>query len=195
MNETINSEVRKELDAANWDDLLPRLLKYARSKLYKTQLVSKITIEPEDLVSEAIALAYGVGQNDGYRHWNKETFPDLCIFLFSVIKSLVSHKIEHHIKFPAQEIGDFDGATQTPTPEEVIIQKNNLSKIYQRIYESVEGDDEMETVILCIEEGFDTPREIASQTGYEIPRVNNILKRIRRKLSPLKDEIISEKRN
>jgi hypothetical protein len=44
-----------------------------------------------------------------------------------------------------------------------------------------EGDEEMGIVVMCLQDGISKPREISEQTGYDVDRVNNILKRMRRK--------------
>jgi len=193
MKKTINPEVLQELEEADWNDLLPRLLKYARYKSLKLLQFGHIVADPEELVEKAIGLAYGVGEDDGYREWNKEKFPDLYIFLLTIINSIVSHLIEHHKKFPTDGIEDQEILSASPNPEEVVIQTDNLEKIQKRIYQAVEGDDEIETVILFIGEGLTAPRDIAAQTGFDIARVNSILKRIRRKLRPLYSELFPEK--
>jgi hypothetical protein len=37
-------------------------------------------------------------------------------------------------------------------------------------------------VIVCIEDGISKPRHIAEETGFEINKVNNLLRKLRRKL-------------
>jgi len=192
MEKTINPEVRQELDEADWDDIFPRLLRYAQSRSYKIRWIGSAAADPEELVGEAIALAYGVGKNDGYREWNKEKFPNLLDFLQTIINSLISHLNEHHNKFPSDEIDD-ELSSDNPDPEKLVLQKDLQEKLYNRIYQEVEGDDEMETVILCYEEGITTPRDIAAQTGFDVAQVNNTLKRLRRKLRPLLSQLFPEK--
>jgi len=126
MKKTINPEVRQELDEANWDDLLPRLLKYAQSNCRKIRWIGNIVADPEELVEEAIALAYGVGKNNGYRAWNKEKFPNLHDFLLTIINSIISHLNEHHNKFPSDGIEDQEISSASPNPEKVFIQKDGI---------------------------------------------------------------------
>lgn len=192
MERTINPEVRQELDEADWDDILLRLLSYARIRSYKIRWIGNVAADPEELVGEAIALAYGVGKNDGYREWNKEKFPNLLDFLQTIINSLISHLNEHHKKFPSDELDD-QLSSENPDPEKLVLQKDYQEKLYNRIYQEVEGDDEMETVILYYEEEITTPRDIAARTGLNVIQVNNILKRLRRKLRPLLSQLFPEK--
>jgi DNA-directed RNA polymerase specialized sigma24 family protein len=190
MERTINPEVRQELDEADWDDIFPRLLWYAKLKSYKIRWIGNAAADPEELVGEAIALTYGAGKNDGYREWNKEKFPNLLDFLQTIINSLISHLNEHHNKFPNDELDD-QLSSENPDPEKLVLQKDYQEKLYNRIYQEVEGDDEMETVILSYEEEITTPRDIATRTGLDVTQVNNTLKRLRRKLRPVAQSIIS----
>lgn len=90
-----DTSIHEELEKADWDATLPKVFKYAlsRAKIFKWL---GDEVEPEALVQEAIARAYGVGTGGTYRNWNKETCPDLGNFLIGIIRSMTSHKDEHH---------------------------------------------------------------------------------------------------
>ena len=98
-----NSEIRAELEKADWQEISLQLLRFAVSKAKMLRAIGVADVGPEDLIQQAISLAYGVGPNNTYRNWNKDVYPDLASFLISVIKSIVSHKKEH-----AREISDRD---------------------------------------------------------------------------------------
>jgi len=185
-----NSEIHAELDKADWQEISLHLLQFAVSKAKMLRAMGVVDVGPEDLIQQAISLAYGVGPNNTYRNWNKEVYPDLASFLRSVIKSIVSHKKEHRQKFKTETIdnnlGDKEIKSMSPeTPEALVIKNQDFSNIKKAIYERVKGDEEIEMVLLCFEEGISKPQDIAKEIGYDINKVNNALKRLRRKTKDL----------
>jgi hypothetical protein len=207
-NERYDPSIRKVLDRVDWKFILPKLLYYAQNQCRKFYWLGDQHLHPQDLVQEAISLAYGCGKNGGYRNWNKEYYPDLPSFLKSVIKSIVNHKIEHIKEFPHDSIDSHEGkgeanldvvdaqvsksiygGTSQCSPEGNILRVENekvFSKRIMKLKSLGDGDEEMGLVMICFEDGISTPREIAETTGYDVKRVNNILKRIRRKATDIK---------
>lgn len=189
--------IHAELDKADWDAAIPRVLKYAVSRAKMFEWLGD-EIEPEALVQEAIARAYGIGTRGTYRNWNKATCPDLGDFLIGIIRSMTSHKAEHETEFPSESLFNEDGsakdskilnscdetagASRPKTPEEEIIENENLQTLKDELDSLAEGDEDLGMVILCIEEGISEPRNIADTTGFEKNKVNYLLKRLRRKL-------------
>lgn len=190
---------RASLDAAIGPEILQKVLLYAIYQCKKYFWMTNAALDPHDLVQEAIALSYGVGADGGYRNWDTEKYPDLAIFLMTVIKSIVSHRIDHLRSFPEDpvegqdEVDEDFTATADPsakdqyaslsrvTAEDRLVQTDSLSNLVQQLELMAEGDEEMEMVVMCLQDGISKPREISEQTGYDINRVNNILKRMRRK--------------
>jgi hypothetical protein len=83
----------------------------------------------------------------------------------------------------------FDQASETPNPEEQLIAKENEAfedEIRDEFYEMVEGDEDLETLMLCFDEGIDKPRLIVEQTGWDVPKVNNLKRKLFRKAAKLK---------
>jgi len=190
---------RASLDAAIGPEILQKVLLYAIYQSKKYFWMTNLALDPHDLVQEAIALTYGVGENGGYRNWDPEKYPDFAIFLMTVIKSIVSHKIDHLRSFPENSVEghdevneDFTASAEPAakdkyaslsrvTAEDRLIQADSLSNLVQRLESMAEGDEEMGIVVMCLQDGISKPREISEQTGYDVDRVNNILKRMRRK--------------
>jgi len=190
---TIHADLKK----ADWDAALPRVLKYAvsRAKMFKWL---GDEVEPEALAQEAIARAYGIGTRGNYRNWDKERCPDLGDFLIGIIRSMTSHKAEHEAEFPSESLFNEDGSakdskilkscdetagpSKPKTPEEEIIENENLQAFKDELDSLADGDEDLGMVILCIEDGISEPRNIADATGFEKDKVNYLLKRLRRKL-------------
>jgi len=189
--------IHEELEKADWDATLPRVLKYAMSRAKMFRWLGD-EVEPETLVQEAIARAYGIGTNGAYRNWNREKCPDLGDFLIGIIRSMTSQKAEHEAKFPTESlfnedestkdekilksIGGTEGAFKPKTPEEEILENENLQAIKDKLERLSDEDEDLGMIILCIEDGTSKPRHIAKETGFDIKKVNNLLKRLRRKL-------------
>ena len=196
--------IREELDKADWNDIHPRVLKYAvsRAKIFKW-LGDKV--EPIALVQEAIARAYGIGTRGTYRNWNKEKYPDLANFLIGIIKSMTSHEAEHRLEFPKESLfnengspkdekilkssDDISGASIPKTPEAELIENENLQALKDQLDNISIDDVDLGLIIICIEDGISKPRHIADETGFDINNVNNLLRKLRRKLNKYKPKM------
>jgi hypothetical protein len=197
----------KELEQADWKVIFPKLIWFAKIQCDKFYWLGTRHFQPQDLVQEAISLAFGCGENGKYRNWNKDYYPDLTSFLRGVIKSIVSHEIEHIMDFPhdaIEPIGDkSSGFIGESDPEakniyEVLssnspednFERNEIQKALSvhvtELKSLAAGDEEMELVMMCFDDGISTPREIAKATGYDVSRIYNIIKRIKRKTKGIK---------
>lgn len=192
-----NPSIREELNNADWDAALPRVLKYAvsRAKIFKWL---GDEVEPEVLVQEAIACAYGIGTRGNYRNWNREKCPDLASFLIGIIRSMTSHEAEHGSEFPKESLFNEDGllkdekilktcnetagALMPKTPEAELIENENLRILNDELHSISVEEEDLGLVIVCIDYGISKPRHIAEETGFEIKKVNNLLRKLRRKL-------------
>ncbi len=189
--------IREELDKADWNSVFPPVLKYAIWRAKKFAWIGN-EVDPEALVSEAIARAYGVGTGDTYRKWNKDKCPKLETFLIGIIRSMASHKAEHVADFPKEALFNEDGSTkddkllkfgdetegfQKPkTPEEKLIEADNLQSIMDELDKLSDEDEALGMIILCIEDEISKTRHIAEATGYDRKKVNNLLRQLRRRL-------------
>lgn len=195
-----------KLAAANWDDALPRVYKYAKWKCFNYSLLG-FEFDPESLVDEAIARAYGSGTSSTseptYRNWNQDAYPDLADFLISIIKSLLSHLKEHHLAFLAESLNDNEkeeshsiskldyeaqqasflhGLIRTKTPEEELILKKQRELFRSFLNDLSLSDEEIGFVIMAYEDGAEKAAEVAERTGFEIGKVYNINRRLGRKI-------------
>ncbi|MFH0812008.1 MAG: hypothetical protein V2A69_04110 [Pseudomonadota bacterium] len=75
--------VHSELDHANWNDILPRVLKYAEARARKYDFVvgNQVQVEAKELVNEACARAYGVGKDGGLSKLEQRQVPRFGGFL------------------------------------------------------------------------------------------------------------------
>ena len=198
--------IHEELNKADWNDARPRVLKYAvfRAKIFKWL---GDEVEPEALVQEAIARAFGIGNRGNYRNWNREKCPDLENFLIGIIRSMTSHDAEHGTEFPKESLFNEDGspkdekilkssdetagASMPKTPEAELIENENLQALRDQLDSLSIDNEDLGLVIVCLEDGISKQRHIAEETGFDINKVNNLLRKLRRKLDKYKPKMKS----
>ncbi len=201
INKEYDPSVRKELDRVDWGSVLPKVLNYT---IWRTKNFAGPKVDHESLVQEAIARAYGIGTGGTYRNWNKDTCPDITDFLIGIVRSMTSHTAEHEAKFAEESIFLEDGSLKDNklfatvdtitgycrprTPEENFFETDNLQRLMDVLDRLENEDEDLGMVILCIKLETSEPRYIAQETGFEIRKVNNLLKKLRRKLKNFKPE-------
>lgn len=192
-----DSSIRDDLDKVDWDAVLPKVLKYAIWRAKKFAWLGD-QADPELLAQEAISRAYGVGTGGAYRNWDKEACPDIIDFLTGIIRSMTSHMAEHEADFPQESLFNKDGSLkdnklfksfdetvgvlQLKTPEVELIEAENLQALMVELDDIENEDEDMGMVILCIKDEISKPRDIAHETGFDVSKVNNVLRRLRRRL-------------
>lgn len=199
-----NDKVLELLDNANWNDIILKLTRYAiwRAGYYtwkprkSDQLLKGKT--PADIACEAIKKVY-----NGTRRWDPDKYPDLLKHLMRIVDSdmghlyyLLEHKKTGSLPKKSSEDNsptDFNDIpsdpyspihSHFPTPEENLIsceEKDLEDKLKKELYNLVKGDEDLEMLLLCFEEGFDKPEKIAFETGWEISKVYNLKRKLKRK--------------
>lgn len=191
------------LETADWKDIILRLTHYARqrARVYSwksgraDQLLGGKT--PEDIACEAIEKVWA-----GTRDWDPDKYPNLLTHLEWIVKSDTEHlasSMEHQTtgKMPEPRDGEEASANYdetipdplSPTPEEELIarEKKDLEeKLKGELYAMVQGDDDLEMLLLCFEEGIDKPEIIAAQTGWDVSKVYNLKKKLLRKAAKIR---------
>jgi hypothetical protein len=188
---------------ADWKDIILKLTYYAiqRAKIYKwisgefDRLLGGKT--PEDIACEAIEKVLS-----GTRAWDPDKYPNLLTHLKWIVKSDMDHlasSLEHQTtgRMPLP-VHDEEGPVDyykiipdqsSPTPEEVLItrEKKELEeKLKNDLYALVEGDKDLEELLLYFDEGIDKPETIAAQSGWDISKVYNLKRKLLRKASKLR---------
>lgn len=196
------------LETADWNDIILRLTHYAtwRACHYSwkpgksDQLLGGKT--PEDIALGAIEKVL-----TGTRVWDPEKYPDLLKHLMWIVNSDMEHlfsSMEHQKTSEMPESSSEEDITtdnskalsgpssllhgKIPTPEEVLLikEKRNIEeKLKNKLYELVEGDEDLEMLLLCFEEGIDKPETIAAQTGWDISKVYSLKRKLLRKAATI----------
>jgi hypothetical protein len=185
----VQDRVLELLESADWKDIVFRLTHYAVGKACRYTWKSGSLPggkTPQDMALDAIEKVWM-----GVREWNPNKYPNLYTHLKWIVDSDIDHlsKSMEHDKSRRMPETTFDQASETPNPEEQLIAKENKAfedEIREEVYEMVEGDEDLETLMLCFDEGIDKPRHIAEQTGWDVPKVNNIKRKLFRKAAKLK---------
>lgn len=195
----VTREKIERVDQEELNDALIRALYYARRRVFFISLFD-CRLDAEELVSEAVARAFGVGtgkfDNVTYRNWNQDRYPLLTDFLISIIKSLVHHILEEHVglKFlPTAGENDIQTAKvesliqqQHPshTPELSLEYAERARILVAALEEISSKDEEIGMLLLAVEAGYSKAAEQAEETGYDANKIYNIRKRLKRKLEP-----------
>jgi hypothetical protein len=186
----------EKLDAVNWGEVSIKCMKYAISKSEKLEKFG-INKNPEELIIESITRAYGQGENETYRNWNAEKYPDVVDFINGIISSITNQLIKRAIKFPSENINypdenvkddkinksrESDLLIHTSTnPEEDLLTSERAKEINDLLDNVSEEDEELGLLIICLEDGYNKPRHIAEQLNCSRKHANNLLRRLRYK--------------
>jgi DNA-directed RNA polymerase specialized sigma24 family protein len=211
----LDSTTQDLLEKEDWDRIILRLTDHAvkKARWYGWRMgKSAETViggtSPEDVVLEAISKVF-----DGDRRWDPSENPDLFQYIKSVVDSLMNHLTKSFDctnirRMPQSEEGEIleemlkpaDPESDTarhlsrpsPNPEQILLRKEQEEaeqKAFDKLMESIKGDDDLETVILCVMDGMMKPAEIAEATGFEINHVYQLMRKLNRKAAKISDII------
>lgn len=199
------------LEAADWKDIILRLTHYA---YWKSSKYTWRSGDPDRLpggkTPEDIALGAVQKVWTGERDWDPDKYPDLLKHIMRIIDSDLNHLInsaeyKKSVRMPERidEMGTggahdealddtsspIQKANQIRSPEEQLIareQREFEEKVKNEFYDTVKGDEDLEMLWLCFDEGIDKPEKIATQTGWDIQKVNNVKRKLFRKAGKFK---------
>ena len=183
----VHPDIFEKLCNQDWKSIYPALVAYALFKIKKLKWRSADNqppsgLKPEDIANDAIVSVY-----EGQRNWNPEKQPDLLKHLKSIVDSQINHLVHSsgHIRrvYKLTQSENMDGPpviedlqVANITPLEEVIAKDLLSQLQK----DIKGDNILETILLCFEDGYYTPSDIAELFNLKIEDVNNGQKRLRR---------------
>ncbi|MBM4286798.1 MAG: hypothetical protein FJ135_01390 [Deltaproteobacteria bacterium] len=190
------------LEAADWSDIIFRLTNHAlwRTRRYKW-ISGRPELLPGGMTPEDLALTAVLKVWDGTRDWNPVKYPNLLTHLMWIVDSDIDHlyrSTEHRKTVRMPETED-KGEIEVPdsqaveagkilSPEDELIAKEERDfeeKLKEELNNSVKGDEDLEFLLLCLEDGTDRPAEIAQITGWAISKVYNLKRKLYRKAAKL----------
>lgn len=188
------------LKAADWRSIILRLTHHAiwRFRRYSWKSGMPKGNSPEDIAISAIEKVF-----DGTRNWDPDKYPDLLKHLIWIVNSDIDHlfsSLEHRRtgRMPVlkdnkdTEVDLSEMAHEHPhsisekvlTPEEELIAEQDRklkNRLIDDIHTAVKGDDDLELLLLCFEEGIDKPQTIATEFEWEVEKVYNLKKKLLRR--------------
>lgn len=202
MSHKVENKILDLIQQADWDDIYPRLMKYALSKL-SIRSGSPLEGVPtktlaQDIVNEAIRKVI-----EGDRKWDPERGSLFNYLKYSVIQSEISHLYESDYYYLTSRMPDTQGGresvsvntnevssrSQAPSehapsinpgipqsPEEALVE----NEVHNQLLKAVEGDEELEGIVLCILEGHEKPKIIAELLGVNPTTIYNARKRLKK---------------
>ncbi len=198
MSSKIDNKVLELLHRADWEDIIPRLMKYVLSKLsIRTgSPLEGISINEiaHDIVNESIRKVV-----EGTRKWDPARGPLLKFLKFSVIRSEIDHLYKSdyydltqriHVSPDDAESEPAKIADLSDSSNKLDKQNSNISSASEQIIneietrdsilKAVEGDDELTDIALCMLDGAYKPEEIANQLNVDTKVIYNAKKRLQR---------------
>jgi len=222
----LDQRKRDLLDHADWDNIIPRLAKYALNKLRRLDIIDNSPLAGKDLTQiaeEQVMDAIGKLWDETVS-WDYKKKDDLLIFLKGVVKSQISHlcdteeylkterfpidpegrsgehvEIEEALKKanPHEKHAEVMASARFPGPDEVLMEREQEKQdkaAMDALLERLNGDKELEEVVMCIMAGAAKPREIEKEMGVETKHVNNLQKKLRRIYKDLHEQAGKERR-
>jgi hypothetical protein len=183
----IDTETLGTLNSQDWDKIIDELTLHAIFKVKKSFWRSGTRDLPkgeqiEDIVYNAIDMVYS-----GERKWDPGRNTDILQYLKGVVDSQVSHLLESAEHLSREYLNELQGGKENPIELAVDPAQDPLSEVIASqmkdyLWECAKGDEEMELVLCCIDEGISNRSEISDTLEMPLNTVDNALKRIRRKL-------------
>lgn len=162
-----------------WKQILRELRNYTKAKC----TVLPADVEPDDIASESLKRVL-----EGSRNWNLEKYPDLLSLLKSTVDSIIS-KI-WKLACSKERMRETKGYTNIEVLEkyespdaEKREQEQYFEKRLDEIRVSAEGDEDLEEMFLAIKYGCFSRSQIAEYLKWDIKRVDNAIKRLKRRIT------------
>jgi hypothetical protein len=175
----------ENLKATDWNDIVKRLLGYARYRLSRHGTAgNRFCNKPDDYVQEAVKLYL-----DGVRRFSPTPETTLFAFLCGVVDSLISHDAEkterrgYQIALSSDDPDDagFDFLeTRLASPEnfeENIVLQNE----YERFLKLLDPDLREYVRLRVDEEAMPTAEEFAATLRTSVSEIRNMDRRLRRR--------------
>lgn len=200
-----DDEVLERLESQDWNDIIIKLTRYAywRAARYKWrtgnpgQLPGGMT--PQDIALNAIEKVW-----NRTRSWDPGKYPDLLVHLKWIVDSDTGHlaqSMEHTINQRITNSDDGKAGDPIPdnssplidslipeTPEEQLIAREMgeyEEKVKKELYALVKGDEDLELLLSCLEDGIDKAELVAKEMRWDVTKVYNLKRKLSRKASAI----------
>lgn len=196
------------LEAADWKSIIAKLTWYAiwKARRYRWKSGDPRNLPegntPEDLALDAVEKVL-----TGTREWDSDKYPNLLKHLKWIVDSDLSHLLESeripsselligHEMAPGTTINDphlRPEEARSEDPETLLIARQDQAheeEVKRWFYDMVRGDEGLEDLLLCFDEGINKAEAISEQLGIEVSEVYNLKRRLRRKADKFNEILI-----
>ena len=175
-----------EINNNNWHDITDEEWKQILAKLYEYVKI-KCTILPNDLEPKDIANEALKRVLEGSRKWNTEKCPDILWFLRGTVDSIISKiwklKCNKHRIFETEKFSNLEVIEQIASDSLNDIENREcFDDRLSQLMSSVEGDEELEDLLLTMADGFLTSDELCRQLEWSKDRFYNAKRRLKRNI-------------
>ncbi|HEY4785855.1 MAG TPA: hypothetical protein VIH57_07390 [Bacteroidales bacterium] len=178
-------ELLKVFKNLPWDDLFIRMEAYIvyslRYKYGNEDGNEQLKTKAHEIINEVIDLIFVTGS----RNWCKEDCPDFTDFLFGVVKSHINNSFNKKPK----KFEPLDDKLEGQLNIQDTISADELRKTIFDELKTLNADDEELMVFECMADGITKPDKISQELGVDSTYLNNILRRLYRKISKIKNKI------
>lgn len=187
-----SEEVSELFQALNWSRLWPRLVGHTLATMKRRHRLKGSKNELHDAARELVEECMRRVFVTGSRRWNKTHYPDVEVFLFDVLDSLVSNwlrerkqrlKIDGDVDFETLAVADSGSAASAQYSTEV------LSEVTKHLNEMGAEDDELLIFNARVFDGLTKPEEIRENIGMTEAEYHNAVRRLGRRLSKIKTKL------
>lgn len=182
-------ELFKVFQNIDWEDLLYRLeafiiytLKYRYGVEKKKE---ELQSNAHEIISEVIDLIF----ISGTRNWCKETCPSFDSFIFGVVKSHINNSFSSLNKkqtFAIEDVQHETAKENSYKPQDIT--ENELREFAYSELKKLGADDDELLVFECMTDGIVKPGKISEELGISKAELNNILRRLNRKVLKLRNK-------
>jgi len=190
---SIEPNVKEAIESTNWEDIIPRLVLFARARLYQAGwrgksvgLPNQTFKEPGDYVHEAIKSFL-----DGDWKWDPNRV-SLFKFLCGVISSLISDDVNNRSEVKSLDVSIDEISSQEDSDRwQLDSQSSGLDFAIQReeILNRLRNDPLASRIAeLILDSGLYKSSELAYALGIGVEQVHNAKRRMRRALTTWRRE-------
>jgi RNA polymerase sigma factor (sigma-70 family) len=187
----VDPDILQKLGSQDWESIYPKLTHYA---IWLTKPIRWRTpfgtlpkgLDPRDLASQAIERVF-----TGERQWHPNKHLDVLNYLKGVVRSLVSHLLrspDHTRRQSSIAEGEelHDPMELATSAEPDPLDNLEAEELWDYLWRQTDGDEEMQLVLLCLDEDMKRG-EIADQLELPPQKIDNIMKKIRRRTKKFLD--------
>ena len=188
MDTKVRARFMAELPRVHAQVLARVLIRVRRTGFRRRSMIPKEAAV--DLVQEAVVRAL-----DGRRNWNPEQVPDLDVFLFETVRSIMSAEFRSGAKNKSLDEEDsFEFDKEQALTEKITLEDEHLHREHVRrrvdiILRATQNEERLLALVEAIMEGCNKPAKVAEQLGIPVEEVYKATRKLARRALVLEQQI------